>query len=361
MVFLCVFCAVTVIASPAQTLTTLVNFNGTDGWFPVNALVQGTDGNFYGTAGGGAQGLGTVFEITAGGELTTLYSFCAQTRCPDGELPSGGLVQATNGKFYGTTPEGGADGQGTVFEITPEGKLTTLHSFEYTDGSSPSGGLVQATNGRFYGTTQGGGTFGGGTVFEITAGGELTTLYSFCAETGCTDGQSPFASLIQATNGKFQGTTSVGGANNQGTVFEITAGGELTTLHSFVGTDGALPEAVLTQATNGKFYGTTSEGGEASTTCPGGSGTVFSLSVGLGPFVETRPTSGRVGETVIILGNDLTGATRVTFNRADARFKVVSSSEIEATVPPDATTGKVEVTTPSGTLTSNVDFRVSGW
>jgi len=200
-----------------------------------------------------------------------------------------------------------------------------------------------------------GGANNQGTVFKITLSGALTTLYSFCSQTGCTDGSNANA-LVQATDGDFYGTTYSGGANNQGTIFKITPSGALTTLYSFCSqtgcTDGQNPVAGLVQATNGKFYGTTPIGGTL------GEGTVFSLSVGLGPFVETRPTSGMVGEVVKILGTDLTNATSVSFNGAGAVFEVVSSSEITATVPTGATTGRVQVITPRGTLTSNVPFRV---
>ena len=167
------------------------------------------------------------------------------------------------------------------------------------------------------------------------------------------DGSNPEAALVQATSGDFYGTTGEGGANGDGTVFRITPSGKLTTLHSFDGTDGSNPDAALIQATNGDLYGTTEYGGAI------GYGTVFSLSEGLGPFVETQPTSGKVGACVNILGTNLTGATSVSFDGTAAVFKVVSSSLIMATVPAGATTGKVQVVTPSGTLTSNVAFRVT--
>jgi uncharacterized repeat protein (TIGR03803 family) len=169
-----------------------VIFNGTDGANPHGTLVQGLNGNFYGTTTAeGAHAKGTVFEIAPGGKLTTLYRFCFQGNCTDGADPIAGLVQATSGNFYGTTYVGGTYGAGMVFEITPVGKLTTLYRFcsqgNCTDGADPQAGLVQAINGSFYGTTVGGGTYGEGTVFEITAGGRLTTLHSFCSQTGCTN------------------------------------------------------------------------------------------------------------------------------------------------------------------------------
>jgi uncharacterized repeat protein (TIGR03803 family) len=175
----------------------------------------------------------------------------------------------------------------------------------------------------------------------------------------CADGADPTAGLIQATDGNFYGTTLRWGANGAGTVFEITPAGELTTLYSFCSlsncSDGQSPAAGLIQDTNGTFYGTTESGGVISCGC----GTVFSLSVGLGPFVETQTTSGKVGAAVKILGTDLTGATSVTFNGEAAAFTVVSGSEITTKVPTGATSGPVVVVTPGGTLTSNVIFRVT--
>ena len=350
--------------TPAGALTTLHSFDVTDGANPDGSLLQATNGDFFGvTLKGGANNDGTIFKITPGGTLTTLYQFCSETDCADGGQPASGLVQATNGNLYGTTIYGGnitCDppydfGCGTVFSITPGGRLTTLYSFcslsNCADGEYPAG-LVQAANGTFYGTTFQGGTNGSGTVFRLNAADKLTTLHNFCSQTGCTDGELPVAGMVRATDGNFYGTTSSGGDDDYGTVFEITAAGNLTTLHSFDGTDGSNVYAVLFQATNGVFYGTSFTGGADDY------GTVFSLSNGLGAFVETLPTSGKVGLTVSILGTDLTGAKRVTFNGTAATFTVASKSRIKATVPVGATTGAVEVMTSSGTLISNVPFHV---
>jgi uncharacterized repeat protein (TIGR03803 family) len=359
----------------AGKLTTLHSFAGeaTEGYSPYAGLIQAAGGNFYGTTGdGGTNGSGTVFRITPEGKLTTLHSFDGT----DGEFPYGAtLVQATDGNFYGTTSFGGdlscdsPNGCGTVFKITVSGKLTTLHVFEGTDGAYPSAGLVQATDGNFYGTTTLGGNptcqfgpdlpDGCGTVFKLTLSGALTTLYSFKG----TDGENPNGGLVQGTDGNFYGTTAGGGTNVGGTIFKITAGGELTTLYGFCSqtdcTDGAGPWATLVQATDGNFYGTTEAGPINSELCNSGCGTVFSLSVGLEPFVKTLSTSGKLGNAVIILGNNLTGAASVSFNGTPANFTVVSNSEIKTTVPAGAKTGEVEVTTPNGTLTSNVAFKVT--
>jgi uncharacterized repeat protein (TIGR03803 family) len=443
-------CGVITQGTHAQTLTTLTNFAGSNGSDPLfAALLQGTDGNLYGTtSGGGAHGHGTVFKVTTGGTLKTLYSFCAKSGCADGSAPYAGLIQAKDGNFYGTTEAGGTNNAGTVFKITAAGTLTTLHKFNYndganpyaallqgkdgnfygttesggahilgtvfkmtstgtlttlhsfnlTDGSSPEAALIQAADGNFYSTTYNGGTEGYGTVFKITSGGTLTTLHIF----NDTDGRAVTPGLVQASDGNFYGATSLGGANGYGNVFMMTPQGVVTTLHSFNATDGATPNqlalgsdgkfygttisggtntdgtifeitpqgvftslhnfsksdgadpfAGLVQDTDGKFYGTTSFGGSKN------SGTVFRLDVGLGPFVETLPTAGKVGAKINILGTNLTGATSVSFNGTAAAFTVVSASEITTTVPNGAITGTVQVVTPSGTLLSNAAFQVT--
>ncbi len=333
--------------TPGGTLTTLHNFSGgTDGASPQAGLVA-VNGSFYGTTfSGGASGDGTVFKITSTGILTPLHSF----DITDGANPSASLVQAINGNLYGTTSSGGASGGGTVFKITPGGALTPLHSFDIADGSGPDGDLVQGTDGDLYGTTEFGGTFGDGTIFKINPiSGTLTVLYNF----DNTDGANPQAGLTQGTDGNFYGTTSEGGAYGEGTVFTINPTSKLlTTLHNFNGTDGSAPLAGVVQDTDGNFYGTTLYGGINL------DGTVFSLSVNLGPFVETQPTYGKVGAAVKILGTDLTGATNVSFNSTTAAFTVVSSSLITTTVPNGATTGSVSVTTPGGTLFANKQFRI---
>jgi uncharacterized repeat protein (TIGR03803 family) len=276
----------------AGTMATRVDFNGTDGIRPEAGLIQATDANFYGTTAGGGKhgcewwwsyGCGTVFKMTAGGGFVTLYKFCSQAACIDGANPYSGLVQGTDGNFYGTTRYGGSNeacnggGCGTVFKITSTGTLTTLYSFcsqaNCTDGSAPLAGLVQATDGNFYGTTSTGGVNGEyGTIFKITPTGTLTTLHSFCSQSACADGEAPLAGLMQATDGNFYGTTSQGGAsdncandNGCGTVFQITPSGALTTLYSFCSQSGCLdgqtPYAGLVQDTNGDLYGTTAAGG----------------------------------------------------------------------------------------------------
>lgn len=283
-------CASAVMALSAEpTFSTLYSFcaqtNCTDGENSSANLVQATNGELYGTtAGGGANGGGgTIFKITLSGKLATLYSFCAETGCADGSGPLAGLIQATNGDLYGTTAYGGANSQGTIFKITSYGKLTTLYSFcaeaGCTDGQNPFSTLIQASDGDLYGTTSGGGVHdNGGTIFKVTPNGALTTLYRFCAqtpETTCPDGFIPIGGLVQATNGDFYGTTEDGGSNRGGTIFKITPTGTLTTLYNFCSqsdcTDGSIPQGALIQASNGDLYGTTPGGGA------NGRGTVFKI------------------------------------------------------------------------------------
>lgn len=360
--------------TPAGVMTTVYNLcsqsNCADGGYSYGGLFQSTNGAFFGTTyiGGNSNSQGTVFQITSGGALTTLHQFCQGFECPDGSSANGGVIQASDGNLYGTTNGGAGSGYaqglgngGTVFRVTPGGGYTRLYGFcaviGCLDGYGPKAGLVQGSDGNLYGTTYQSGAYGDyGTVFKMTMSGSLTTLHSFCAVNGCPDGANPVAPLIQATDGNFYGTTQFGGANNGGTVFRITPGGTQTTLYSFCAqagcADGQSPYAGLFQGTDGNLYGTTYQGGAA------GKGTVFKLSVGLGPFVEMLPVSAPAGNAVHILGTNLTGATSVSFNGTAAAFKVVSASEIITAVPPGATTGAVQVTIPSGKLSSNAAFQV---
>ncbi|MGB9255160.1 MAG: choice-of-anchor tandem repeat GloVer-containing protein [Candidatus Korobacteraceae bacterium] len=381
-----VFCAATAIASPAQVLTKIYNFQGPpkDGANPSAGLVHASDGNFYGTTfGGGANqngdclstnGCGAIFKVTPGGSATLLYSFCSKSNCADGANPQSGLVQGSDGNFYGTTEVGGTGTGcfygtcGTVFKITPQGTLTTLYSFcsqsGCIDGSNPSDALVQANDGNLYGTTFDGGTsscggVGCGTVFKITLSGALTTIHSLTEYEGYwpyaglvqatdgylygtalnggangltglgtvfkislsgtltslhsfngDDGEDPYGGLVQASDGNFYGTADGGGANGDGTVFTITSTGTFTTLHNFAESDGLMPYAALLQATDGNFYGTTFEGGTH------GLGTVFKMTPSgtlttLHNFAGA-PSDGSLSTSALVqLGPSLYGTTGI--------------------------------------------------
>jgi uncharacterized repeat protein (TIGR03803 family) len=267
-------------------LTTLVYFDYSNGAHPVAGLVQGSDDYFYGTTEEDAElpftlDYGTVFKMTAGGDLTTLVSFNRS----NGRYPRAGLIQSTNGSFYGTTQQGGANDVGTVFRITTNGALTTLVTFSNSNGTYPWSELTQGSDGSFYGTCYQGGANGYGTVFRMTAAGTLTTLTSFAN----TNGAYPYAGLVQGSDGAFYGTTSSGGTtpNVNGTVFRITTNGNLNTLVAFKFLEtGSEPRGGLLRGSDGSFYGTTSAGGS------NGYGTVF------------RITTNGVFTTLVSFNND---------------------------------------------------------
>ena len=324
--------------TPAGTFKTLHYFDSVDGANPKAPPVLGFDGLLYGTAySGGFSNYGTIYQITTGGTFGLLYAL-------DGGFsynPEAALIQASDGLLYGVTSL-----PGSIFSISTSGVFSQLYS--YSNFAYLVAALVQDTDGNFYGTTKQGGTNNNGTAFEFTPGGAPTVLYNFYG----TAGDLPEGALIQGTDGNFYGTTAAGGTRSQsGTVFQITPGGTLTTLHSFNGIDGNTPYAGLVQGTDGNFYGTTGSGGSRNV------GTIFRLSMGLGPFVRPLPVFGSPGSIITILGTNLTGTTSVTFNGATAAFTVLSPTAIRATIPSGATTGKIQVVTPDGTLPSNGVFQ----
>jgi uncharacterized repeat protein (TIGR03803 family) len=256
---------------------------GAHGAFPYAGLVPDTAGNGYGTTylrGSGCPpyGCGTVYKVSSAGKESVLYSF---TGPPDGEWPKSGLVWNSSGNLYGTTQYGGANGDGTVFEVTATGKETVLYSFcsqaGCVDGAYPYSGLVQDSAGNLYGTTVNGGANGAGTVFEVATTGKETVLYSFCSQSGCVDGAYPYSALVRDSSGNLYGTTQYGGANSAdaGTIFEVTAAGKETVLYSFCSqpgcVDGSYTGAGLLRDSTGTLYGTTFYGGAH------GDGTVFKL------------------------------------------------------------------------------------
>src|ERR1700722_9360379 len=344
--------------TPAGVVTVLYNFpsDGSSGSEPVGTLALGTDGNFYGATESSSPSnnySGTLFKITPSGTLTTLYLF----DFTNGAQPYSSPLLGKDGNFYGLTYGGGAYGVGTFYKLTPQGKFTVVYSFDTaTDGVFfPSAPLLQAANGDFYSVVSQGGANNDGAVFEITPSGDFTVLHDFDG----TDGYFPFG-LMQATDGNFYGTTA--GVDNEinGSIYQMTPAGNLTMLHKFDGTDGLSP-AMLIQETNGTLYGVTSGGGDMYCAYDPsyGCSTIFSLEVGLGPFVKTVPAVGSVGTPVTILGTNLKGVKSVKFNGVAAHFKTASGSEILTTVPAGATTGTVTVTELDGTLLSNIRFRVT--
>lgn len=240
--------------TPGGTLTVLHFFTGSDGKYPASELTLGTGGNFYGTTRlggtGGCDGLGcgTVFRITPNGNLTTLYNF---TGGDDGASPFAAPIQATDGNFYGTAEYGGMAGYGVLYKMTSSGTITVLHAFNVTDGSAPGTALVQGVDGKFYGVTEEGGLYQDGVAFSITAGGKFTLLHSFKSKQG-----HNMSALIQGNDGFFYGTSVGGGVGNAGTAYRLDAAGKFMNLYWFGGENG-MPYSGLIQAGDGNIYGAT--------------------------------------------------------------------------------------------------------
>jgi uncharacterized repeat protein (TIGR03803 family) len=251
-----------------------------DGTNPASNLIMDSQGNMYGTAvNGGTEFWGTVFKLTPGGAQTVLYNFCVVggDSCTDGSAPVSGLVMDSAGNLYGTTRQGGAHGPlyGTVFKLSPNGTLTTLHSFnsDGIDGVNPLAGLVMDSKGNLYGTTYLGGASNAGVVYRVTPKGKETIVHSF--EGGLSDGSGPAnMTLVKDSQGNLYGTTAYGGTHGGGTVFKISAQGGYSILYNFgaTKTDGINPEAGLTVDPKGNLYGTNISGGKY------GIGTVFRVS-----------------------------------------------------------------------------------
>ena len=257
--------------SPAGAETILHSFGSgtTDAANPVD-LVLDRAGSFYGlTLFGGPKGGGTVFKLSHAGRMTVLYSFDGA----QGDGPWGGLILGRAGNLYGTTRSGGTHGDGTVFKVDPTGRETVL----YSGGSTPNDGLlplrlVMDSAGNLYGVTELGGANQDGTLFKISPSGKMTTLYSFGSTAN--DGNTPEGILVGKETGNLFGTTLKGGANGDGTVFEFNPRRDTETiLYSFAGgtSDGKRPMGALVMDGAGILYGTTLSGGAH------GDGTVFKI------------------------------------------------------------------------------------
>ena len=260
-------------ATPGGTEAVLYSFKGgSDGASPYATLTIDAKGNLYGTTFfGGTRGVGTVFKLTPGGQETVLHSFQSGH---DGANPAGSVIMDAQGNLYGTTEGGGAPGYGTVFKVTPIGTEAVLHSFvAHNDGAFPSGGLIADSRGNMYGTTGNGGATGNGIIFEVTPGGTETVLYTFKGYPN--DGSEPLAGFVADTSGNLYGTTKYGDTPYLGTVFKFTPGGTETVLYSFKGgSDGAYPTGGVVIDAHGNLYGTTTAQGA------GNCGTAFQLTPG---------------------------------------------------------------------------------
>src|SRR6266404_5133105 len=342
--------------TPSGTVTVVAN----PSFYPQSGVTLGTDGNFYGTnLNGGPSFYGQVYKVTPAGVETVLYNFTGGT---DGLYPSTAApIEGTDGKFYGVAWAGGpSPGWGTIFKMTKAGAVTVLHNFINTDGYQPAYPLIQASDGNFYGVASQFGFYG--CIFKITPNGTYTVLHSFAA-TGL-EGENPSSSLVQATDGKLYGVTNLGGTDGGGTIYSITTTGTFSVLYNFDYntsiTNGYSPASPLKQNTNGTLYGETTAGGTSTYCGSSGCGVVYSLDVGLGPFVNLVTASGKEGTKIGILGQGFTAGSVVKFGGTQATTVTRSGTTfLNATVPAAALTGLVTVTTGATTLTSNNTFRVT--
>ncbi len=312
-------------AATGVTFTLLHSFNGGvgEGTSPRGDLVLGSDGFFYGTTnGGGASNSGSVFKMTAAGALTMLHSFATyftNQSNADGAQPYGGLVQAGDGYFYGTTSTGGAGGGGTVFKVSSSGTFATLFAFGAVSGSgvvnvggsNPVDALIVGGDGNLYGDTSAGGADGYGTMFEITlSNGALTTLYNVALPLATGTGAGPRGRLLAGSDGDLYGTAALGGAYREGAIFGLsTSDGNIDDLHDMSAygavyasgnTDGAQVDAGLTLGEDGALYGVASRQG------PYGYGTVFKVTTA-GVFTVLHSfgsTDGSEPEGDLALGGD---------------------------------------------------------
>ena len=276
-------CGVVFRLNAAGGETVLYRFSGDDPdqGGPFGSVILDAVGNLYGTTSGLPLFAGTVFTVEKAGRQTVLYGF---TGGADGGTPEAGLVEDSEGNLYGTTVFGGAFGQGVVFKLDTVGKESVLHSFKGVgDGTNTLASLIRDAAGNLYGTASGGGSFQGpcagsgcGTVFNLTPNGKLKVLHTF---TGGSDGAGPLG-LVRDAAGNLFGTASgggdpdctVGGVPGCGAVFKLDAKDKLTVLHTFTGGfDGGSPSTGLAQDAAGNLYGTTAAGGAS------GKGVVFKL------------------------------------------------------------------------------------
>ena len=397
--------------TPVGALTVLFTFQADQGGHFTNGnqaragMVEGKDGFLYGTTlAGGASNQGVVFKISKTGTFQVLHSFCSLAGCADGSAPQAQLALGNDGNLYGTTLGGGSANAGTVFRFTPAGTLTTLHSLDGAgDGAEPFGGLIQASDGNFYGASEGGTEDLATSLFRITPSVQFTVLASLFtlgniqgqwvqATNGMLYGAIQYdtvfdstlagnvqslilldvskvgngglaSGLIQASDGNLWGTglgQSFG--PDFGAVYSVSVGGSFVNSFMFNCQNGSLPVAAPIQGSDGRLFGTASGCGRDSQGHQA-FGTVWVLDAGLKPPAAAisgfTPASGKVGSRVTIRGSSFIGTSAVAFNGVNASFRVLNTKFLTATVPAGATTGPISVTNAGGTATSKKQFTVN--
>jgi uncharacterized repeat protein (TIGR03803 family) len=331
--------------TPSGDFTILHSFATIDGGASIGSPIE-VNGLLYGTTVGGRNVGPAVYTSTLSGTFTLLYQF----NTTQFTSSAGALVQGSDGYLYGAGT--GSDGCGAAFKMTTDGVLMNIVNFSCSlNIGAVNSPLLEDKDGNFYGTSVGSWSRIGA-VFKLSKNGAATNLHAFGS--GPTDGLYANHGLIQGTDGNFYGTAWAGGDSDGGTIYQVSTTGAYQQLYSFVYSYGRVPSGLM-QDTNGKFYGFLEFTGSYIA-----SGEFYSLDMGLGPFVTlSLPRGGPPATTARILGQGLTGTTSVIFNGVAATtFVVVSDTYLTAVVPSGATTGPVQVTTPTGTLTGNTSFTV---
>jgi uncharacterized repeat protein (TIGR03803 family) len=335
--------------TPGGSLTVLHNFaNSTDGAYPRQPPIPAPDGNLYGITGNGTNYY--IYRVTPSGTFTPVATPPGYSYAP--------LLLATDGKLYGVTNYGGTYNGGTVFQLTlgKTPKVKIIYSFGVTPstGFNPTGALMQASDGKLYGTTPNGGNASGGVLFQVTTAGGYKVLHNFAAAAPATDGYGPVAGLVQGSDGFLYGVNPNGGSAGFGTLFKInTSGSIFQVLHNFDGISGANPTSTPILHTNGKIYGMTMSGGAFH------QGVFYSFDNGLKPFASLFViSSGKVGSSVDILGQGFSNATGVKFGTGPGTFAAANDTYMTALVATGSTTGHVTVLEPGGNLVSPQTFKV---
>jgi uncharacterized repeat protein (TIGR03803 family) len=347
--------------TPAGAFTDLHDFTGANGdSLPVYPPIQASDGNFYGVSGNEVQVCGNIYKMTPAGVYTSLHTFVFPNECH-----SSNLFQASDGNLYGTLADcTDTQGAGCVYRISTKGVFKEIHGFAFTTGDGPCTGMIQGKDGKLYGATNQGAANGNGNIYKMTTAGVATDLHDFtnATDASCVNNIGPPVNLLQVADGTFYGVNPAYGPDGTGSVYKLTSANVFTAfLFPNPPVDGDLPSSTLIQHTNGLVYGTTPSGGGG--TCFGGAcfGTLFSVATGDAPFVSLEPTqkTGFVGASVGMFGQGFSGASVVKFGGVAATSVTLSGTTyLTAVVPVGAHTGAVTVTTGATTLKSPQTYKV---
>ena len=349
--------------TPAGVFTDLYDFTGANGdSLPVYPPIQGVDGNFYGVTGNESQVCGNIYKLTPAGVYKNLHTFVFN----NSECHSSNLVQASDGNLYGTLADcPGVSVLGCVYKISTAGVYKIIHNFALTTGNVPCTGLIQGKDGKLYGATQQGAANGNGDIYKMTTAGVATDIHDFnnATDASCVNNSGAPVNLLQVTDGSFYGVNPAYGPNGTGSIYKLTSTNVFTAfLFPNPTVDGDLPSSTLIQNTNGLVYGTTPSGGGSSCAAGGACfGTFFGVATGDKPFVNLEPTqrTGFVGASVGMFGQGFTSASAVKFGGVEATKVTLSGTTyLTAVVPAGAHTGPVTVTTGATILTSPQTFKV---